>query len=302
MTMLHPITFSIPEDKLCAFENVYTCKTKILSNLIPGDTRTYIYHTEEDYYNEYKKSYFAITTKKGGWDCMRHYEILANGCIPYFIDIEQCPQYTLHLCPKLLFIEANVLYDRFKTKTMDSLTDKDRNEYYALLRKLYDYTKNHLTTYQMAKYVLRVTQFENVSRILYLSGYTEPDYLRCATLHGLKKLFGENCHDYPKIPHIYKSHNVVDDKHLYGMGFSYSRLLDNSIHNDRLDKSIEDDIKNKCYDIVIYGSHHRGMPFYDLVNNVYKPNEIILFCGEDFHPCCYNPALTRGHHIFIREL
>jgi hypothetical protein len=46
------------------------------------------YNTEEEYYNEYKKSYFAITTKKCGWDCMRHYEILANGCIPYFLNIE----------------------------------------------------------------------------------------------------------------------------------------------------------------------------------------------------------------------
>jgi hypothetical protein len=297
--MLSPISFSIPEEKLCALENTYTCKTKMLSSLIPGDTSTYIYHTEEDYYNEYKKSYFATTTKKAGWDCMRHYEILANGCIPYFIDIEQCPQYTMHLCPKLLFIEANVLYDRFKTKTMDSLTDTDRNEYYALLRQLYDYTKNHLTTYKMAKYILRMTQFEHVSKILYLSGSTSPDYLRCVTLHGFKKIFGMNCHDFPKISHIYKSHNGSD---LYGNGFTYSRLLDDSTHNDRLDNSIEEDIKTKYYDVVIYGSYHRGMPFYDLVSNVYKPKEIILLCGEDIHDSCYYHPLQQGHNIFVREL
>ena len=299
--MLHPITFSIPEEKLCAFENVYTRKTKMLSSLIPGDASTYIYNTEEEYYNEYKKSYFAITTKKAGWDCMRHYEILANGCIPHFIDIEQCPPYTMHLCPKHLFIEANALYERFKSKNIDSLTDKDRNEYYALLRHLYDYTKNNLTTYKMAKYILQKTGFENVSRILYLSGSTYPDYLRCVTLHGFKKIYGANCHDYPKIPHMYKSHNV-DDKDLYGMGFTYSSLLDNSTHNDSLDNSIEEDIKNKYYDIVIYGSFHRGLPHYDLVRNVYKPNEIILLCGEDIHACCYTQALTCGYNMFVREL
>jgi hypothetical protein len=182
---------------------------------------------------------------------------------------------------------------------MDSLTDTDRNEYYALLRQLYDYTKNYLTTYKMAKYILRMTQFEHVSKILYLSGSTSPDYLRCVTLHGFKKIFGMNCHDFPKISHIYKSHNGSD---LYGNGFTYSRLLDDSTHNDRLDTSIEEDIKKKYYDIVIYGSYHRGMPFYDLVSNVYKPNEIILLCGEDIHAACYHNALQYGHSIFVREL
>jgi hypothetical protein len=297
--MISPISFSIPEEKLCAFENVYTCKTKMLSSLIPGDTSTYIYNTEEEYYNEYKISYFATTIKKAGWDCMRHYEILANGCIPYFIDIERCPPHTMHLCPKDLFIEAKVLYNRFKFKNIDSLTDDDKNKYYALLRQLYDYTKNHLTTYKMAKYILRMTQFQHVSKILYLSGSTSPDYLRCLTLHGFKKIFGMNCHDFPKIPHIYKSHS---DNDLYGNGFTYSRLLDNSTHNEILDNRIEEDITNKYYDIVIYGSFHRGMPFYDLISSVYKPNEIILLCGEDIHESCYNNSLKHGHNIFVREL
>ena len=87
--MLNPIGFSIPKEKLC---NYYIKKTKILSDLIPGNTKTYIYNTEEEYYNEYKQSYFAITKLKGGWDCMRHYEILADGCIPYFVNIEKCPK------------------------------------------------------------------------------------------------------------------------------------------------------------------------------------------------------------------
>jgi hypothetical protein len=207
----------------------------------------------------------------------------------------------MYLCPKQLFIDANALYERFKTKNIDSLTDEDKKEYYVLLRHLYDYTKNYLTTYKMAKYILRLTNFEHVSKILYLSGSISPDYLRCVTLHGFKKIFGANCHDFPRIPHIYKSHNVPNNC-LYGNGFTYSRLLDNSTHNDYLDYRIEEDIKNKYYDIVIYGSFHKGMPFYDLVGNVYKPNEIILLCGEDIHACCYNDALTSGHNIFVREL
>jgi len=110
--MIHPIVFSIPEEKICTCAPV---KDKLLSSLIPGRRSTYIYMTEHDYYNEYKRSYFAMTTKKGGWDCMRHYEILANGCVPYFPDIEKCPPNTMALFPKELTIQGNSLYNKIKS-------------------------------------------------------------------------------------------------------------------------------------------------------------------------------------------
>ena len=296
--MLNPITFSIPAEKICESYNV---KTKILSNLIPGDIDTYIYNTEEEYYNEYKQSYFAITIKKAGWDCMRHYEILANGCIPYFIDIEQCPENTMYLLPKNLFIESNVLYDKFKNKNINELTEELINEYNVLQKKLIEYTKTYLTTDKLAKYILKKTNHENVKKILYLSQDTSPDYLRCVTLNGFKKLFCNDCHDFPKIPHIYKS-DSINYIELYGKGFSYTNLLEQNLHNDNLNKTIYEDIKNKYYDIVIYGSYHRGIPYYDLINNIYKPNEIIFICGDDLHCCNYNDFLEKGHHVFVREL
>ncbi len=298
--MLFPITFSIPKEKL--YKDNIIFKEKILSNLIPGDTKTYIYNSEEDYYNEYKKSYFAITTKKGGWDCLRHYEILANGCIPYFFDIENCPNYTLYLCPKNLFLEANNLYDtRFKNKNFSDITEEDNYEYHILLNKLFEYIKQNLTTEKIAKYILEKSNFTNVNKILFLSQNIEPDYLRCLTLHGFKELFGSNCHDYPKIPHLYKS-DKINYKNLYGKGITYTNLLNENLHNDLLDNNIENNIINKYYDIIIYGSYHRGMPFYELVNKIYKPNEIILLCGEDIHYCdCYN-YINNGHYVFVREL
>ena len=173
--MLHPITFSIPKEKI-VFDIVP--KEKIMSSLIPGNLSTYIYNNETDYYDEYRKSYFAITKKKGGWDCLRHYEILANGCIPFFIDIEQCPINTMALCPKDLFIEANKLCSKFITKNIQELTNDDLNEYNILRSKLLEYTKNHLTTIKMASYILEKTNFTNVSKILYLTQDPSPDYLR----------------------------------------------------------------------------------------------------------------------------
>lgn len=300
--MLNPITFSISEEKII---NNVPKKTKILSSLIPGKLSTYIYNNETDYYNEYKQSFFATTTKKAGWDCMRHYEILANGCIPYFPNIEKCPTNTMALLPKKLLYEGNELYKNFSKKNINELTNDDINEYNILVTKLLDYTKKNLTTYMMSKYILEKininTKELNNLNILFLSRDTNPDYLRCVTLHGFKMLLGNRCHDYPKIPHIYKSDNI-NYKKLYGKGITYTNLLDSTLHNDDLDNKIEETIKNKYYNIIIYGSYHRGMPFLNIVNEIYKPNEIILLCGEDIHHCNYNEWLQKGYNIFVREL
>jgi hypothetical protein len=305
--MLNPITFSIPEEKIVNFTIL---KKRILSELIPGNLNTYVYENEEDYYNQYRESFFAVTTKKAGWDCVRHYEILANGCIPYFPNIEECPENILALLPKDLLIEGNNLFKKFMDKFIFELTDDDIRQYSILNNKLLTYVRNNLTTKKIAKYILTKTHFENISNILYLSADPHPDYLRCLTLHGFKELFGSNCHDYPKVPHIYKS-DTINFKKLYGKGFTYSNLLEPVLHNDIFDETIFDDIKKKKYDIIIYGSYHRGMPFYDLVSNIYKPNEIILLCGQDTncivtgkknHFCDYKYWLQKGNNVFVREL
>jgi hypothetical protein len=142
----YPISFAIPE------KNIITQpphKTQERAFIIPGDLSTYIYDKEADYYNDYATSKYAITTKKGGWDCLRHYEILANACIPYFPNIDKCPDYTMHLFPKNIIIETNKLIEANKL-------DGAIYEYYNNL--LYSYTKNVLTTKNLAKYVLSITQ------------------------------------------------------------------------------------------------------------------------------------------------
>lgn len=290
---IHPISFSIPKCKIVS--RIYP-KTKFISSLIPGDTSTYIYNTEQDYYDEYRQSMFALTKKKAGWDCMRHYEILANGCIPYFPDISNCPKNTMTTFPKELIKRSNELV---KNRQHPSL---------PLYRLFLDYTKHYLTTEYTAKYVLeKSNHLNNVNRILFLSGDVNPDYLRCLTLHGFKELFGFFCHDYPKINHLYKDNSKND---LYGKGFSYTGLLDSFLHNDIFDKTIEQDIQNHLYDLIIYGSYHRGMPFYNTVMKYYDPQDVILLCGEDephswniFSSCRkHYDFVKKGHHVFVREL
>ncbi len=54
--------------------------------------KNYAFSNEANYFENIARSRYGITMKKGGWDCLRHYEIAANGTVMAF--------YNLHLKPK----------------------------------------------------------------------------------------------------------------------------------------------------------------------------------------------------------
>lgn len=290
---VYPISFSIPE---CKIVKEVPQKTRSIATIIPGDQSTYIFNTESEYYADYQTSRFGKTVCKGGWDCLRHYEILANGCIPWFPDLAECPLRTMVHFPKEEILKTNT-WDR----------ESPPPEYIETAQRLLDYTRTHLTTKAMAEYVLKISGHSTAKKILYLSGLTPwamyTDYLRCLTLHGFKELFHEECHDFPRIHHLYSDY-PGDISKLYGKGMSYSKLLPREWHVPR---DVERAIANKEFDVVIYGSIHRGMPLFDKVTKVYAPHEIILFCGEDLHGPYHNhgpcPFLGKSPcHLFVREL
>lgn len=101
---LRPINFAFPREKVYLTEekqeNLVAPLIPVKQNVDPIYMRTYKYSTEEDYYKMYRNSLFGLTSKKGGWDTLRHYEIMSQGCIPYFVDIERCPPLTLTNLPK----------------------------------------------------------------------------------------------------------------------------------------------------------------------------------------------------------
>lgn len=138
----YPISFAISSEDIVSEIPV---KSIEMATIIPGEKSTYIYKNEKDYYNGYKIARFGLTCKKSGWDCMRHYEILANGCIPYFPGIEKMPPTTMINFPKEIILETNRLYESHAFT--DSLYD-----FYSNL--LLSYTREYLTTRKLAEYVL----------------------------------------------------------------------------------------------------------------------------------------------------
>jgi hypothetical protein len=130
---LFPISFGAPKEKIVT---KVPEKTQDWATVIPGKIETYIFTEEKSYYEDYQKSYFALTHKKGGWDCMRHYEILLNGCVPYFPDINGCPSETMVSFPKELC-----------SKGIKIIESQEINEsYFELVNDLLNYTKERLTT------------------------------------------------------------------------------------------------------------------------------------------------------------
>lgn len=140
---LLPIGFCIPKEKL---RDTIPKKERLMSPLDPRDRSTYVYYgSEEMYYNQYSESYFGRTMKKGGWDCCRHYEIIAAGCMPYFEGLENCPERTLAFMPKSELLFARRIHD-----------DWDRHEtlWFDLMAKVRDAFKQNLTTEAMARYLI----------------------------------------------------------------------------------------------------------------------------------------------------
>ena len=180
---IQPISFAIPKSKI--IRKIDTNPENLLAPLIPGKLNTYIYDNENSYYEMYRKSIFALTYKKGGWDCLRHYEILMNGCIPLFLNIKSCPSDVITTLPKSKFSEIlnnfeyifksynpfKIFKKKFLTfervfsvisfnyNKVDLATFLENNQsIFELKNELLNFTNQNLTTEVLAKYVLKTSE------------------------------------------------------------------------------------------------------------------------------------------------
>jgi hypothetical protein len=94
---LRPISYSFPEEKIVSGTPV---KTKQFARhlvdpevaaQVPGSVTSYAFANEADYYADLQTARFSVTMKRAGWDCLRHYEIAANGCVPCFRNLDKKP-------------------------------------------------------------------------------------------------------------------------------------------------------------------------------------------------------------------
>lgn len=172
---IRPIHFAFPAGKIA---KTFTNKTKLLAHIIPGVAETFIFNDEKSYFEDYQQSLFGYTWRKAGWDCLRHYEIICNNCIPLFLDIYHCPDTICTTIPKdllkqyyevsgiaeLFSLREEMQYDdrrcivvnRDLNKINDlELSDSFYETYFLYLEKLQAYAQENLTTTTLAKYVIQ---------------------------------------------------------------------------------------------------------------------------------------------------
>lgn len=182
-----PIFFGIPEEKLCLdnLEDLSLNKIYDFSPMVPANhcwnhnhVKSYVYKTEEEYYQQYQQSYFAYSCKKGGYATGRQNEIWANLCLPYITDIESYPSRCLYRYPKDLCQDIKRLKgvlpgtihpfdperNTFIGDTRQIKLGEERgridwdvfdvSHYDDIVREFYYYGKEFLTTKSLARYLL----------------------------------------------------------------------------------------------------------------------------------------------------
>lgn len=143
-----PIGFAFPEEKIPP----RVAKTRAVAHCDPRDRSTYIYDTEEGYYHGYSESLFGITTCKAGWDCMRHYEIMAAGALPWFMDIDKCPPTTCTFLPRQELSLVNRLVSRINPE--EFMTGNLREVWQEINEQVQTVFNSRCTTRALANYFI----------------------------------------------------------------------------------------------------------------------------------------------------
>lgn len=152
---IFPIHFAIPAAKL--YTQRSTPKSQVRAFIDPRDRSTYIYRDEASYYADYARSLFAFTCRKAGWDQLRTLEILANRCIPLFLDLADCPEWTCVNLPKAELLEALAYADRDGAYWE---SDEGRSVWLSLWRRIHLKFVTRSTTERLAQYIIEVAQRE----------------------------------------------------------------------------------------------------------------------------------------------
>eukprot|EP00798_Chlamydomonas_sp_ICE-L_P009211 gene9211-16352_t len=319
---IYPISFSLPEHM---FLPVVPAKSQQFSTVVPGVQETYVFRrsgdkntpreilaAEQEYYSDISRSWFSFTYKKGGWDCLRHPEIVAAGTLPIFTDIDAIPDGTMAAHPlgvyrvlknwpglkvhglpgtsSGLLIPSSWHRDptsntAFTGPVTFQMTDDINKELYQLAA---------LSTRSMAKHVMTLANISVESRVLYVSDESEGADYQCDTLlHGFVTVMSTNVVDYPHRTGIWRNNETFSEAELsatmvneYGSGFGYAhRLYEPPGEVDR--SNIEEKIKAGMFDYVVFGSAHRAWwrkSLAPLVCASLPKDKVVIVFGNDNPP------------------
>jgi hypothetical protein len=157
---LRKISFSIPAQKICSYRPIKTklfpkhiVDEEIAAEVVGGVTE-YVFEDEKSYYADLQSAKFGITTRRAGWDCLRHYEIAANYAVICFRDLDKKP---MECAPHGLIPGVNCIsYGNFKD-LLEQINNIDNEAYEKLQMASIEWIMKN-TTLERAKEL--ITHFD----------------------------------------------------------------------------------------------------------------------------------------------
>ena len=292
--MLYPIAYSVPEELIVPYVPFKTCHTA---------SHAYQFTQSEPYLKNYRNAIFGKTCLKCGWDAFRHYEILSQGTIPLFENLQGCPKQTLCTFPKEQVLS---LMEKYGERSYEDILKESSSHLYEDIDSLLRYTRDNLTTRKSAEYILSKTETPGTKRILYLHNIKAEDYLCSMLAHGFLRYTEGSVDIYPQIHHVYDDFPSEQTVQLYGKGFNYTRHIPHSFKKQQTEDEVWANIRERKYDHIICFIHCRSehsLPFQTAdrhFGTYYHPREISLVCGRDCDPY-YDPHRAPNREWWIRD-
>jgi hypothetical protein len=290
----YPLNFSFPRSQLMP-ESV-TPRAHFLSSTIPGEP--FSFDTWDEYLAEYRSAYWALSTKKGGWDTFRHLEILFSGSIPLMPGLARAHRYSLAHYPKRALVQ--VYQDLVKNGP--AIPGPQTQAFFR------EFAHNSLTTQAMAGFLVQSAGLEN-SRVLFLDTRLpkRTDYLSIFTFIGLTQVLGSAVTAAVEPAYVYDDYDAETHR-LYGRGFGYSKSLPASLrHSSGLSsRPSAHDVASLCesFDRVVVGNYDANHALVQQMLEMGVPAEkFVCIVGSDL-PSDFRlrrGIRSSGMTFFVRE-
>jgi hypothetical protein len=262
----------------------------MISPLVPGRKDTYTYDTEESYNAMLDDCCFAYTWKKGGWDCFRHVEILAHGCIPLIPTIDEVPPYSLAMHNIGLYREIwHACKDYIKSPSkLKKVLEVHGDDWQRRLRA------QNLTTDTIFKYILN--RCKSPKRIFWIDHRLNQmfDYMSALVYIGAMEsgIPVTLCSKAPSV--LYDKETTQSQQVGHGLGFNYQGYFQASApkHSKCPISELTAD------DLVIFGSFARSHEDFSRISSTQC--QIACIVGEDTFVRVPKAVLDRAE-VFMRE-
>ena len=169
---VYPTGFGIPEERIEPIN--FDVKDQLFQKTAPSDSlfeqicdigggfRHHKFNIEAEYYSDLSRSWFGLTCKKGGWDCLRHYEIIAAGSLLLFKDYDKKPP----LCSpqNLPCFSYSCLKDLRDLMDTLVINNKPTEKYLDMLNQQRSWLYGYGTTIARAKFILKTIKDNKIKK------------------------------------------------------------------------------------------------------------------------------------------